>query len=107
MSHRAGTPADSSYPPGAFNVLNGVGRVTGDALARHMDVDKIAFTGSTATGRRIACAAAESNLKSVTLELGGKSPNIIFEDANLAEAAKWAAFGVYENMGESNHPLAM
>lgn len=66
-----------------------------------MDIDKIAFTGSTATGRRIACAAAESNLKSVTLELGGKSPNIIFEDANLKEAAKWAAFGVYENMGQS------
>lgn len=91
----------TSYPPGVFNVLNGVGRITGDALARHMDVDKIAFTGSTITGRRIAIAAAESNLKSVTLELGGKSPNIIFEDANLAEAAKWAAFGVYENMGES------
>ncbi|BEI97363.1 hypothetical protein CcaverHIS631_0209520 [Cutaneotrichosporon cavernicola] len=92
---------DAGYPPGVFNVLNGVGRVTGDALARHMDIDKIAFTGSTPTGRRIACAAAESNLKSVTLELGGKSPNIIFEDADLKEAAKWAAFGVYENMGQS------
>lgn len=66
-----------------------------------MDVDKIAFTGSTITGRRIAIAAAESNLKSVTLELGGKSANVIFDDANLQEAAKWAAFGVYENMGAS------
>jgi len=85
-------------------------------MSRHPDIDKvcpcalntirnpdaqIAFTGSTATGRRIAIAAAESNLKGVTLELGGKSPNIIFADANLAEAAKWAAFGVFENMGQS------
>jgi aldehyde dehydrogenase (NAD+) len=65
----------------------------------------VAFTGSTATGRLIAKAAAESNLKGVTLELGGKSANIIFEQANLKEAAKWAAFGVYENMGES-YPLS-
>lgn len=82
-------------------MVNGLGRTTGDALSRHMDVDKIAFTGSTITGRRIAIAAAESNLKSVTLELGGKSANIVFDDANLQEAAKWAAFGVYENMGVS------
>lgn len=82
-------------------MVNGLGRTTGDALSRHMDVDKIAFTGSTITGRRIAIAAAESNLKSVTLELGGKSANIVFDDANLQEAAKWAAFGVYENMGAS------
>lgn len=100
MSHFCETVLMFSYPAGVFNVLNGVGRITGDALARHEDVDKIAFTGSTATGRRIAVAAAESNLKSVTLELGGKSPNIIFDGADLAEAAKWAAFGVYENMGE-------
>lgn len=87
------------YPAGVFNLVNGLGRTTGDALSRHMDIDKIAFTGSTITGRRIAIAAAESNLKSVTLELGGKSANIVFDDANLQEAAKWAAFGVYENMG--------
>jgi aldehyde dehydrogenase (NAD+) len=62
---------------------------------------QIAFTGSTATGRRIVAASAESNLKKVTLELGGKSANIVFKGANLAEAAKWAAFGVYENMGQS------
>ncbi|CAK9782169.1 putative aldehyde dehydrogenase [Cutaneotrichosporon oleaginosum] len=91
----------AGYPAGAFNLVNGVGAVTGDALARHMDVDKIAFTGSTATGRRIAVAAAQSNLKAVTLELGGKSPNIVFEDADVGEAAKWAAFGVFENMGQS------
>jgi aldehyde dehydrogenase (NAD+) len=91
----------AGYPAGAFNLVNGVGAVTGEALARHMDIDKIAFTGSTATGRRIAVAAAESNLKGVTLELGGKSPNIVFDDADLHEAAKWAAFGVFENMGQS------
>lgn len=60
---------------------------------------QIAFTGSTATGRHILKAAAETNLKGVTLELGGKSANIIFEDAKLEDAAKWAAFGVFENMG--------
>ncbi|BGP36179.1 hypothetical protein JCM10450v2_000077 [Rhodotorula kratochvilovae] len=91
----------AGFPKGVFNVVNGLGAVVGEALSRHMDVDKIAFTGSTATGRRIAVAAAESNLKKVTLELGGKSANIVFPQANLSEAAKWAAFGVYENMGQS------
>lgn len=91
----------AGYPAGVFNLVNGVGKVTGEAMARHPDIDKIAFTGSTVTGRRIAIAAAETNLKSVTLELGGKSPNIVFEKANLPEAAKWAAFGVFENMGQS------
>ncbi|WOO76426.1 Aldehyde dehydrogenase [Vanrija pseudolonga] len=92
---------EAGYPAGAFNLVNGVGAVTGETLSRHLDIDKIAFTGSTATGRRIAVAAAESNLKKVTLELGGKSANIVFAGANLPEAAKWAAFGVYENMGQS------
>lgn len=73
----------------------------GKALSSHMDIDKIAFTGSTATGRAIAVSAAQSNLKKVTLELGGKSANVIFESANLEEAAKWAAFGVFENAGQS------
>lgn len=91
----------AGYPAGVFNLVNGVGAVTGEALARHMDIDKIAFTGSTATGRRIAVAAAESNLKGVTLELGGKSANVVFDDADVVEAAKWAAFGVFENMGQS------
>ncbi|GAA6040300.1 hypothetical protein JCM8097_009408 [Rhodosporidiobolus ruineniae] len=92
---------EAGFPKGVFNVVNGLGSVVGDALSRHMDIDKISFTGSTATGRRIAIAAAESNLKKVTLELGGKSANIVFADANLPEAAKWAAFGVFENMGQS------
>ncbi|GAA5874298.1 hypothetical protein JCM8547_007556 [Rhodosporidiobolus lusitaniae] len=92
---------EAGFPKGVFNVVNGLGATTGDAISRHMDIDKISFTGSTATGRRIAMAAAQSNLKKVTLELGGKSANIIFKDANLPEAVKWAAFGVYENMGQS------
>lgn len=66
-----------------------------------MDIDKIAFTGSTNTGRQIAIAAAQSNLKKVSLELGGKSANVVFESANLEEAAKWAAFGIFENAGEA------
>lgn len=82
------------YPKGTFNLVTGLGSITGQALAEHMDVDKIAFTGSTAIGRHIAATAAKSNLKVVTLELGGKSPNIVFESANLQEAARWAAFGI-------------
>ncbi|KAJ9106702.1 hypothetical protein QFC20_004033 [Naganishia adeliensis] len=89
------------FPAGTFNHVSGLGATVGNALSRHMDIDKIAFTGSTATGRHILKAAAETNLKGVTLELGGKSANIVFEDAKLEDAAKWAAFGVFENMGQS------
>ncbi|KEI42001.1 uncharacterized protein L969DRAFT_91469 [Mixia osmundae IAM 14324] len=92
---------EAGYPAGAFNVLNGLGKTTGQLLVEHMDIDKVAFTGSTAVGRQIAITAAKTNLKRVTLELGGKSPNIVFASANLKEAAKWAAFGVFENMGQS------
>lgn len=89
------------FPDGTFNLVNGLGTTVGKALSSHMDIDKIAFTGSTATGRAIAISAAQSNLKKVTLELGGKSANVVFESANLEEAAKWAAFGVFENAGQS------
>ncbi|KAL7417228.1 putative aldehyde dehydrogenase [Mrakia frigida] len=89
------------FPKGAFNLVSGVGKVTGQALAEHPDVDKIAFTGSTAIGKHLASTAALSNLKVVTLELGGKSPNIIFSSANLQEAARWAAFGLFETGGQS------
>jgi aldehyde dehydrogenase (NAD+) len=65
-----------------------------------MKIEKVAFTGSTLTGRSILKAAASSNLKKVTLELGGKSPNIIFEDANLDQAVRWAAFGLFFNHGQ-------
>ncbi|KAM0791953.1 hypothetical protein ACM66B_004204 [Microbotryomycetes sp. NB124-2] len=92
---------EAGFPPGVFNVVNGHGAETGAALASHPDVDKIAFTGSTATGRQITIAAAESNLKKVTLELGGKSANIIFPSADLEQACNWSAIGVFENAGQS------
>ena len=74
-----------SFPPGVVNTVPSLGSVGGAALASHMDVDKVAFTGSTITGRRIMAAAAASNLKKVSLELGGKSPQLIFESADLEQ----------------------
>jgi len=88
------------FPPGVVNVITGYGRITGAAIASHMDIEKVAFTGSTLVGRAIMKAAAESNLKKVTLELGGKSPNIILDDADLDEAIKWSAFGLFFNHGQ-------
>lgn len=87
------------FPPGVVNILSGYGATSGKALASHMDVDKIAFTGSTATGKIIQQLAA-SNLKAVTLECGGKSPLIIREDADLEQAVKWAAIGIMSNQGQ-------
>jgi len=72
----------AGFPPGVINVLNGFGRVAGEAISRHMQIDKVAFTGSTMVGRLIQTAAAQSNMKNCTLELGGKSPCIILEDTN-------------------------
>lgn len=80
------------FPPGVVNVLNGYGKEAGAALASHLDVDKIAFTGSTATGRLIMKTAAV-NMKNITLETGGKSPLLVFEDADLEQAARWAHIG--------------
>lgn len=90
---RAGAPA------GVLGVLSGDGRVAGNALASHMKVSKISFTGSTATGRLIQKAAA-SNLKAVTMECGGKSPIIIRADADIDQAVKWASFGIFINQGQ-------
>jgi betaine-aldehyde dehydrogenase len=87
-------------PKGVVNVITGDGPVAGAQLAAHPDVDKVAFTGSTATGRGILHAAADSNLKRVTLELGGKSPNIFFADADFEAAIDGALFGVFINQGE-------
>src|SRR5688572_29272583 len=87
-------------PKGVVNVITGDGPEAGAQLAADPDVDKIAFTGSTATGRRILHAAADSNLKRVTLELGGKSPNIFFADADFEAAIDGALFGVFINQGE-------
>ena len=87
-------------PKGVVNIVTGDGPAAGAALAASDEVDKIAFTGSTRTGREILRAAAESNLKRVTLELGGKSPNIFFADASWEPAVEGAVFGVFVNQGE-------
>ncbi|KAI1372244.1 aldehyde dehydrogenase [Hypoxylon crocopeplum] len=91
---------EAGFPPGVLNIISGFGRVAGAALSSHMDVDKIAFTGSTAVGRTIMKAAASSNLKKVTLELGGKSPNVVFDDADIENAISWVNFGIYYNHGQ-------
>jgi aldehyde dehydrogenase (NAD+) len=92
---------DAGYPEGVVNILPGFGPTAGAALARHMDVDKVAFTGSTEVGRLIMTAAAQSNLKRVTLELGGKSPNIIFADTDMDAAVEGAHMGIFVNQGQS------
>ncbi|KAF5629676.1 aldehyde dehydrogenase (NAD+) [Fusarium sp. NRRL 25303] len=89
----------AGFPPGVINIVNGFGRKAGAALAAHMDVDKIAFTGSTATGREVARLAA-SNLKEITIESGGKSPLLVFEDADLDQAVKWSHYGIMANQGQ-------
>jgi gamma-glutamyl-gamma-aminobutyraldehyde dehydrogenase len=92
---------DAGLPPGVLNAVTGEGRVVGEAMGLSMNVDVIVFTGSGATGRRLMEYAARSNMKRVYLELGGKSPNIIFADApNLDEAAKVAAGGIFRNSGQ-------
>ncbi len=92
--------AEVGFPDGVVNVVPGYGETAGAALAAHPDVDKVAFTGSTEVGRLIATAAATSNLKKVTLELGGKSPNIVFADADLDAAAAGAAMAIFFNHGQ-------
>lgn len=91
----------AGFPPGVINIITGYGNIAGSALSRHMGVDKVAFTGSTAVGRQILKDAASSNLKKVTLELGGKSPNIVFNDANLDQAVPWIHNGIFSNMGQN------
>jgi aldehyde dehydrogenase (NAD+) len=91
---------EAGFPPGVVNILPGYGPTAGQALARHMDVDKVAFTGSTEVGHLIMKYAAESNLKRITLELGGKSPNIVFADTDLDQAAEGAHFALYFNQGQ-------
>ncbi|KAI5124867.1 hypothetical protein M0805_007299 [Coniferiporia weirii] len=91
---------EAGFPPGVINTVPSLGNVGGAALASHLDVDKVAFTGSTVTGRKVMEAAAKSNLKKVSLELGGKSPHIIFESADLEQAARWAGLGVFFNIGQ-------
>ncbi|MGL4237021.1 aldehyde dehydrogenase [Tabrizicola sp.] len=97
----AGLALEAGIPPGVFNVVTGPGRVTGEALALSPDVDVLVFTGSGATGRRLLQYSAQSNLKRCYLELGGKSPNVVFADApDLCAAAKAAANAIFRNAGQ-------
>ncbi|WP_321374942.1 aldehyde dehydrogenase family protein [Pseudomonas extremaustralis] len=88
------------FPDGVVNIVPGYGHTAGQRLAEHPDVGKIAFTGSTATGRRIV-EASQGNLKRVQLELGGKGANIVFEDANLDAAVNGAAWAIFHNQGQA------
>jgi aldehyde dehydrogenase (NAD+) len=90
---------EAGVPPGVFNVIPGKGRIAGEALVKHPLVSKISFTGSTAVGQHLMRTAADT-LKKVTLELGGKSPNIVFADADLDAALKGATMGIFYGKGE-------
>lgn len=91
---------EAGIPAGVVNIVPGFGKIVGEKISRHPKIKKIAFTGSTATGRVIMKNAAESNLKKVTLELGGKSPNIVFNDADVSTAVANISFGIFYNSGE-------
>lgn len=92
--------AEAGLPAGVYNVITGSGRVIGQALSEHADVDMLSFTGSTAVGRSCVHAAADSNFKKLGLELGGKNPIIVFADSDLEDAADGAAFGISFNTGQ-------
>jgi acyl-CoA reductase-like NAD-dependent aldehyde dehydrogenase len=96
----AGVFAEAELPKGVYNVVTGGGREVGMALAKHHGVDKVAFTGSTEVGREILTAAT-GNIKKVTLELGGKSPNVVFADADLKQAIRGAYWGIFLNNGQA------
>jgi aldehyde dehydrogenase (NAD+) len=91
---------EAGYPDGVINVIPGYGPTAGAAISGHKDIDKVAFTGEYLTGQLIMEAAAKSNLKRVSLELGGKSPNVIFADADLDAAIEGAYFGLFFNQGQ-------
>ncbi|KAI3878123.1 hypothetical protein MKX03_036922 [Papaver bracteatum] len=91
---------EAGLPEGVLNVISGFGPTAGAALASHMDVDKLAFTGSTETGKIVSELAGRSNLKPVTLELGGKSPFIVCEDADIDKAVEAAHFALFFNQGQ-------
>jgi gamma-glutamyl-gamma-aminobutyraldehyde dehydrogenase len=90
---------EAGVPPGVLNVVPGLGPTAGAPLGLHPAVDVLAFTGSTATGKRFLHYAADSNMKQVWLECGGKSPNVVFADADLEQAAEMAIFGAFYNQG--------
>ena len=92
---------EAGFPPGVVNILPGYGPTAGAAIANHMDVDKVAFTGSGEVGHLIMEAAGRSNLKRVSLELGGKSPNIVFADADMDQAIEGSHFALFFNQGQA------
>ena len=92
---------ESGLPDGVVNIIVGYGLTVGNALAAHPGVDKVAFTGSTAVGRKVMEEASKSNIKKVTLELGGKGANIIFDDCDFDQAVKYAAQGFLFNHGQT------
>jgi aldehyde dehydrogenase (NAD+) len=91
---------EAGFPEGVVNILPGFGPTAGAAIALHMDIDKVAFTGSTEVGHLILQAAGQSNLKRVSLELGGKSPNIVFADAEMDQAIEGSHMGLFFNQGQ-------
>ncbi|NQY33649.1 MAG: aldehyde dehydrogenase family protein [Alteromonadaceae bacterium] len=97
--HLAEIAEQAGLPPGVFNVVTGQGRVVGQALAEHKDVDKLAFTGSVPVGSKIMKMAA-NDVKNISLELGGKSPLIVFSDCDIEKAVEWIMFGVFWNQGQ-------
>ncbi|KAG7481211.1 hypothetical protein MATL_G00064520 [Megalops atlanticus] len=98
--HMATLIKEAGFPPGVVNIVPGYGPTAGHAIAHHMDIDKVAFTGSTEVGKLIKKAAGNTNLKRVTLELGGKNPNIVFADCDLEHAVEQAHHGLFFNQGQ-------
>jgi acyl-CoA reductase-like NAD-dependent aldehyde dehydrogenase len=96
----AGILQEAGIPDGVVNILTGPGTPTGAAIVDNMGIDKVSFTGSTEVGRKVMEGAARSNLKKVSLELGGKSPNIVFADAELSKAVKGATWAVFSTAGQ-------
>jgi acyl-CoA reductase-like NAD-dependent aldehyde dehydrogenase len=92
---------EAGFPEGVLNVVPGLGDAAGEAIARHPDVDKVSFTGSIRTARRLLRAAGETNLKRLTLELGGKSPQLVFADADFERAVNACFWGIFGNKGET------
>ncbi|KAI0087988.1 putative 1-pyrroline-5-carboxylate dehydrogenase [Irpex rosettiformis] len=90
----------AGFPPGVVNIVNGYGQTVGQALADHRDIGKLTFTGSTLVGRKIMESAAKTNLKRVTLELGGKSPTLVFDDADLQRAVTGTVLNIFHNSGQ-------
>ena len=90
----------AGVPEGVLNIVTGLGPISGRALGEHMDIDCLAFTGSTVVGKQFLKYSGNSNMKAVYLECGGKSPNLIFADAHIKRAAQKAAFGIFWNQGE-------